>query len=171
MWSLPVPNDVPNLALSGNYTLLIVATAPGRFSFICDIATWGFSVQGSPFIKLTSASVSSHLGDTLGIGVAVSAPDYDVFGDVYLVVLDPDGAFWSPVGSDWAWTPGLAPFMPGFTMSAGLKLTLDGLWQIPLTGESPPFNRYGDYLLMAGITESGSLTLWSDIGVNSLRIE
>jgi len=103
--------------------------------------------------------------------VAVSAPDYDVPGDVYLVVLDPDGAFWSPVGPGWAWAPGLAPFIAAFTLPAGLELTLDGLWRIPLTGESPPFNRYGDYLLMAGITEGGSLTLWCDIGVRHFGIE
>ncbi len=171
VWSLPVPNDVPNLALSGDYTLLIGATDPGTFDFISDIAEWGFSVHGSPFIMLNADADSYGLGDTLSIGVAVSAPGYDVFGDVYLVVLDPDGAFWSPVGESWAWTSGLEAFMPSFDLPAGLELTLDGLWQIPITGESPPFNRYGDYLLMAGITECDALTLWCDIGVDAFNID
>jgi len=171
VWSLPVPNDVPNLALTGDYTLLIAATEPGTFEFICDIAAWGFSIQGSPFISLNADAEFYGLGDTLSIGVAVSAPDYDLLGDVYLIVLDPDGAFWSPVGESWAWTSRLEAFMPAFNLPASLELTLDGLWQIPLTGEAPPFNGYGDYYLMAGITEGGALTLWCDIGVDSLTIE
>ncbi len=171
VWSLPVPNDVPNLALSGDYTLLMAATEPGTFDFITDIAAFEFDVHGSPFITLNADADSYGLGDMLNIGVAVSAPDYDVVGDVYLVVLDADGAFWSPVGADLAWAPGLEAFMPASSLPAGLELTLDGLWQIPLTGESPPFNRYGDYLLMAGITEGGALTLWCDIGFDHCAIE
>ena len=171
VWSLPVPNDVPNLAMSGDYTLLIVAADPGTFDFISDIAEWGFSVHGSPFIALTADADSYGLGDTLGIAVSVSAPDYDVLGDVYLVVLDPDGAFWSPDGATWVWTSGLEAFKPAFNLPAGLELTLDGLWQIPITGESPPFNTYGDYILMAGITESGTLTMWCDIGVDAFNID
>jgi len=170
-WSLPVPNDVPNLARSGDYTLLAGATEPGTLDAISNIAAVEFSIGGEPFITLSAQADSYALGDTLNIGLHISAPHYDVDGDVYLALLDPEGAFWSPVGPDWAWAPGLEAFLPSFTLPAGLELTLDGLWQIPVTGESLPFNRHGDYMLLAGMTESGTLTLWCDIGEDSFVIE
>ena len=166
-----MPCDVPNLALTGNYTLLAVIAEPGSLDFICDLASSSFSVQGSPFIQMAPSAGQYGPGDTVSIGLYAEVPAYDVTGDVYLLTMDPSGTFWTPLGPDFGWIPGFDPVMPAFTLPAGLSLPLDGFWQIPITADSAPFNAYGGYNLFACVVESGTLTQWCDIGMGNFVVE
>ena len=59
---------------------------------------------------------------------------------------------------------------PDFVLPAGFSSSYDGLWQIEIDGEEP-FDTTGDYILFAGMTGTGSLTLWCDISMEFFAVE
>ncbi|MBN1592673.1 MAG: hypothetical protein JW941_05430, partial [Candidatus Coatesbacteria bacterium] len=169
LFELPVPCNLPNLAKSGTYTLLIGAFEPGGFDAICDISSSTFGVTGGPFITLTPSEIELTWGDTLTIDLSVDTPGYGLQCDIYLVILDPDGGFWSPDSLGGAWTGGIAPLLSEFVLPPDVEMTLDDLWQISLP--AAPFDKAGHYTLFAAPTETGTLSPLCDIGIGTLSLE
>ncbi|MBN1592428.1 MAG: hypothetical protein JW941_04140, partial [Candidatus Coatesbacteria bacterium] len=141
------------------------------FEFISEIGMFDFTVDGLPFVSITPDDTRYGMGDTIVIDIAAETSAYAVTGDIYMLILDPNGVFWTPCGPGFSWTLGFDPFLPAFTLPAMLDIYYEGFWELPVTFGSIPFGETGQYHLFAGIAEQGTLDPWSDININEITVE
>jgi len=167
LFDMPIPEYMLGQPRAGQYTVLLAAFEPGTFDAIGDIASTTFDVESDAFLEVILSSNECRFGDTLSIGLRVSIPeDEPVPGDIYAVVIAPDGELWSASGLSWA--TGVSPWFTDVEIPAGTETTLENLWQMTLP--EAPFDRVGSYIFLATSTEPGTLAPQSDIGITALSI-
>ncbi len=164
---MPIPEYVLGQPRAGQYTVLLAAFEPGTFNFIADLASTTFDVESNAFFEVILSSSECSFGDMLSIGLRVSIPEETIYGDIYLVMMDPVGQLWSVAG-DYSWGIGLSPWLSDVYLPGGLETTLEDFWQITLP--DAPFDKVGQYFFLTGATEAGVLVPLCDIGVTTLRI-
>ena len=94
--STTLPCDLPMIVKTGGYTLRTVAVEVGTLNFITDIAATQFTLDGDPFADISTDKATYALNsDTVVISLDVDVP-YDLTADAYVLMLGPNGQFWSP---------------------------------------------------------------------------
>jgi len=91
--------------------------------------------------------------------------------DFYVVLLAPDGQFWSPddFGIDVAWPTGLNPLYSSLVTSPNWELTLDA-FVINLPADAP-FDAAGEFTLFTALVEPHTLTPFCDIGMAGFSLQ
>ncbi|HUT03545.1 MAG TPA: integrin alpha [bacterium] len=161
----PLPCQVPMIAKSGDYTVRMVACQMGTLDFVSNLAVFTFSLAGDPFVGIsTDKEAYSPAGNTITISLDVALPYYSMTADFYVVLLGPDGGFWSPTdfGVDPMWLAGVYPLLSAFPTPADWNLEFDAFMVNLPTGT--PFDAVGQFTLFSALVEPGTLTPFSDIG-------
>ena len=169
-WSSELPSQLPRIAKSGTYTLRMVAFDAGTFEFASNLSTAEFTLVGEPFVDVTTDKATYLMeGDSVVISLDVDVP-YDLTADVYMVMLAPDGQFWTPMGfGEASWVADIAPIIPSITLDGGFTFSGPAF----LTGlpADAPFNTTGQFTLFAALVEPGTLTPHSDIGTATFMLQ
>jgi hypothetical protein len=167
-----LPCQVPMIARSGAYTFRMAAVEPGTSNFASNLATSEFVLTGRPFVGIqTDKDAYSLMGDTIPVTLDVALPDYAVTADFYLVLLGPDGQFWSPTsfGADIPWESTVTPMIAAFETQPNWELDLDAfVINLP---SGAPFDTAGQFALFTALVEPGTLTPYSDIGTASFSLQ
>ncbi len=168
--STTLPSDVPMVVKTGDYTLRTVAVEAGTLDFLTDIATAQFTLDGEPFVGVSTDKATYTLdGDTVVISLVVDVP-YDLTADVYVLMLAPDGQFWSPTGfGEASWVSDIVPIIPSIALDGGF--TFSGPAFAAGLPVHAPFNTAGEFTLFTALVEPGTLTPFSDIGTATFALQ
>ncbi|MBN1593504.1 MAG: choice-of-anchor D domain-containing protein, partial [Candidatus Coatesbacteria bacterium] len=171
-WGATIPTEFPRIAKSGTYTLQMAAVEPGTLNFVSNYSFDEFILNGRPFVDIeTDAESYNAEGDTVRMQLDIYLPPYSLTTDYYLLMLGPDGEFWSPAsfGTNVLWTTGAAPVLPYFGTPPDVTMTLDAVvTELPA---SAPFDMSGQFLLFSALVEPGTLTPFSDIGTATFTLD
>ena len=111
-------------------------------------------------------------GDTLNISLDVQMPNFSVTGDFYVVILDPDGNYWSPSGfggAEVVWSQNVMPMFASITVPAGYEFAnVSFVVELPFGG---PFDVAGDFTQIAQLARGGTLESFSDRGASTFTLE
>lgn len=171
-WSSELPSKLPMVSRSGAYTLRMAAVEPGTLNLVSNLSVHTFEVTGQPFIGISTDKGSYSLsGDTIAVSPDVALPDYSVMADFYVVLLAPDGQFWSPTafGADVPWQANVVPLIPAFDTPAGFESTLDAF--VVNLPSGAPFDATGQFALFAAVVQPGTLSPFSDVGAASFLLQ
>jgi len=137
---------------------------------VTDMVTTGFWVVGEPFVDISAdKEIYSANGDTIQISLDADVP-FALMTDFYVVMFAPDGSFWCPTGfGEAGWVQGGVPMLAGISLNAGFKFSSVGFTMNLPTGA--PFNQIGDYVIYAALTEPGTMTPLSDIGLATFSLQ
>ncbi|HUT04988.1 MAG TPA: choice-of-anchor D domain-containing protein [bacterium] len=162
-WSSELPCEFPMIAKSGTYTLRMAAVEPGTLDLVSNLAIADFILTGEPFVNVSTDKATYALdGDTVVISLDVDVP-YDLTADVYVLMLAPDGQFWSPTGfGEATWVADIGPMFSSITLDGGF--TFSGPAFVASLPADAPFNSPGQFMLFAALAVPGTLTPLSDIG-------
>ena len=95
---------------------------------------------------------------------------YNLTADVYVLMLAPDGQFWSPTGfGETSWVAAIAPVISGMTLNGGFVFSGPAL--VASLPADAPFNMPGAITLFAALVEQGTLAPFSDVGMASFLLE
>ncbi len=167
LFDMRIPEYVLGQPRAGQYTVLLAAFEPDTLNLIGNLASTTFDVESNAFFEVLLSSSECSFGDTLSIGLCVSIRGETLYGDFYLVMMDPVGQLWSVTG-DYSWGIGLLPWLSDVHIPGGLETTLEDFWQLRLP--ESPFDKLGSYLFLTAPTERGTLTPLCDIGITALSI-
>jgi len=169
-WKSTLPSKLPIIAKSGAYVLRMAAFEAGTFDLASNLSTAYFALNGEPFVAVsTDKEAYSLAGDTVVISLDVDVP-YDLTADVYVLLLAPEGLFWSPTGfGEAVWVADIAPVLPSITLEGGF--TFSGPAFVASLPAVAPFDIAGQFTLFAGLVEPGTLTPFSDIGTASFMLQ
>ncbi|MBN2208472.1 MAG: choice-of-anchor D domain-containing protein, partial [Candidatus Coatesbacteria bacterium] len=169
-WSSALPCQFPMIAKSGAYTLRMAAVEPGTLDLASNLAVADFVLDGQPFVDAsTDWTTYSLAGDTIAISLAVGVP-YALTADAYVVLLGPDGQFWSPTGFGEApWVAEIAPMFSSMTLPGGF--TFSGPAFTAALPAEAPFDTADQFTLFTALVEPGTLTPLSDIGAAEFLLQ
>jgi ligand-binding sensor domain-containing protein len=131
------------------FTVSILSKSSGITEFIPTSVTLKMS--------LFADQIAYKAGDKLNISLMVNNYGPDETGDLYFVMLTPDGNFYS--GLDWF--QGLHPATSNFTIPSDFSLPLTKLLSLTLPSATPPISQPGKYYFMIALADTGTTYLRS----------
>ena len=169
-WTSTLPSKLPVISKSGTYTLRMAAFDAGTFDLVSNLAACQFTLAGEPFVDVSTDRESySSDGETVVISLDVDVP-FDLTADAYVVMLAPDGQFWSPTGFGEApWVADIAPMFSSITLPGGFAFS--GPAFVAALPAAAPFDLAGQFALFTALVEPGTLTPFSDIGMTSFALQ
>ena len=169
-WESTLPSKLPMISKSGTYTLRMAAFDAGTFDLASNLSAAYFVLNGEPFVNIgTDKGTYALNSDVVMMSLDVDVP-YDLTADAYVVLLGPDGQFWSPTGfGEVPWAAEIAPMFSSITLPGGLAFS--GSAFVATLPAAAPFNGPGQFTLFAGLVEPGTLTPFSDIGTASFSLQ
>ncbi|MBN1593749.1 MAG: hypothetical protein JW941_10950, partial [Candidatus Coatesbacteria bacterium] len=170
-WLSGVPSGLPQITETGTYTLRMAAFDTGTFDLASNVAMDEFMVAGTPFVEVSSDSDDYWLmGDTAEVSLDFKLPFYPVMADLVIVVLTPDGEFYSPLGHGTGvdWAPEIRPLYERFS-TEGLKIPDALSWEVDIPMK--PFDVSGEFCFFAAFVKPGTISPLSDIGIKSITLQ
>lgn len=169
-WASTLPSKLPMISRSGTYTLRMAAFNAGTSDLVSNLAACQFTLAGEPFMRVSTDEAAYWPdGETAAISLDVDVP-YDLTADAYVLVLAPDGQFWSPTGFGEApWAAEIAPVLSGVTLPGGFAFS--GPVFVAALPAAAPFDAAGQFALFTALVEPGTLTPFSDIGTASFSLQ
>ena len=83
----------------------------------------------------------------------------EIIADIYLIMFDPDGKFYSAM----VWSKGLQPLVQGFKLPADLHIQSSPLVNITLPSTTPPVEKSGKYTFYLAAMKPGTVDFISNI--------
>jgi hypothetical protein len=108
-------------------------------------------------MSLFADQIAYKAGDKLNISLMVNNYGPDETGDLYFVMLAPDGNFYS--GMDWS--QGLHPAASNFTIPANFSLPVTKLLSLTLPSTTPLISQPGKYYFAIALADTGTTYLRS----------
>jgi hypothetical protein len=108
-------------------------------------------------MSLFADQIAYKAGDKLNISLMVNNYGPDETGDLYFVMLAPDGNFYS--GLDWS--QGLHPAASNLTIPANFSLPVTKLLNLTLPSTTPPISQVGKYYFAIALADTGTTYLRS----------
>ena len=169
-WESTLPSKLPMISKSGTYTLRMAAFDAGTFDLASNLSAAYFVLNGEPFVNIgTDKGTYALNSDVVMMSLDVDVP-YDLTADAYVVLLGPDGQFWSPTGfGEVPWAAEIAPMFSSITLPGGFAFS--GPAFVATLPAAAPFNGPGQFTLFAGLVEPHTLTPFSDIGTASFSLQ
>jgi ligand-binding sensor domain-containing protein len=130
----------------------------GRMFFASDSGLVEFIPTSSTLkMSLFADQIEYKAGDKLNISLMVSNYGPDETGDLYFVMLAPDGKFYS--GLDWS--QGVHPAASNLTIPANFSLPVTKLLNLTLPSTTPPISQPGKYYFAIALADTGTTYLRS----------
>ncbi|MBN1592748.1 MAG: right-handed parallel beta-helix repeat-containing protein [Candidatus Coatesbacteria bacterium] len=169
-WSSTLPCELPMIDKSGAYTLRMAAVEPGTLNLVSNLATSEFIVFGELSIRpSTDKATYAPTGDTIVMYLDIDVP-HDLTVDAYLVLLAPNGQFWSPAGFGYAtWTSGMGPMLSGISLPGGY--TFSGPVLMVTLPPTAPFDTAGQFTVCTALSEPGTMSLITDIEMSGFSLD
>ena len=123
----------------------------------------GEGYQGSGLTEFipTSATLKMNLfankvlykaGDELKLNLIITNYGPDETGDLYFVMMTPDGRIYSALD----WSESLHPAASGFTFPEGFAMPMMELLKLTLPSKTPPVSAPGQYIFALAFTDPGT---------------
>jgi ligand-binding sensor domain-containing protein len=108
-------------------------------------------------MSLFADQIAYKAGDKLNLSLMVNNYGPDETGDLYFVMLAPDGKFYS--GLDWS--QGVHPAASNLTIPANFSLPVTKLLSLTLPSTTPPISQPGKYYFAIALADTGTTYLRS----------
>ncbi|MBN1592443.1 MAG: right-handed parallel beta-helix repeat-containing protein [Candidatus Coatesbacteria bacterium] len=171
-WNSSLPCGLPQITETGTYTVRMAAFDTATFDLASNVAVDEFTLTGMPFVGVSSDDDTYwFMGDTAHVWLDFRLPRYETVADLVVVVLSPEGTFYSPFGhgTNVNWQAGVIPLYEGYSMD---ESTIPGVvsWEIGLPGNEP-FDMAGEFRFFAAFVRPGTISPQSDIGTHLITLQ
>lgn len=116
-------------------------------------------------MNLFAPGLVYHPGDELSLSLMINNYGPEEIGDLYFVMIAPDGLFYSFP----EWNEGTVPVAKNLIISEGFSMPMIEAINVNLPSYSPPINQPGEYVFALALTAQGSTFIRSK-GITIIKI-